>query len=142
MGSYRLSAESKYRILKLAFIIWVILWVNFMMRDLIKARRFSDYKNLIARSGIDAKRSYTFGDRFYEFLKFCDSKVPKGSSYALAGIPDGAIELRRASYYLYPDLESANPEYVFVYGVSGFNKKGYTKFQSLDPERYILKREK
>ena len=132
----------RYKILKIAFIIWLALWVFFTARELfLKNGHFYDYKELLSRS-LDGKRSYVTGDEFYKFLVFCNEKLPRGSIYEWVGIEEGDLAKRRAAYYLYPHLEKKDAEFILIYDKPGFGKDGYKPFAALDERRYLIKKEK
>jgi hypothetical protein len=58
----------------------------------------------------------------------------------MIGLEEGALEHRRAVYYLYPNREDAHPDFLLVYNVKGFSREGYGIFRILDSEKYILKK--
>lgn len=129
----------KYKILKTAFLAWVILWIFFTGRELFIKGCFIDYKELSHRP-LDGKRSYVTGDRFYEFLTFCNKTLPQGSGYGIIGIKEGSIDIRRAVYYLYPNLNQEDPGYILVYDEPAVRVNGYDLYRKLDDTRYILKK--
>jgi len=131
-----------YKILKIAFLIWLVLWANFILRDLFRKGDINDYKALLSRDSLEAKHSYVTGDVFYEFVKFCRDSLPPGSSYELIGMEKGSLTRRQAAYYLYPNLEEEGvSDFMLVYKASRPGPAGdYELFRSLDNERYILKR--
>jgi hypothetical protein len=130
---------AKHKLLKVAFLVWTVLWVWFVVRDLFLKDNFNSYRILLARS-LDGKHSYVTGDRLYELLKFASGKIPAGSSYNFAGLEQDSIENKRAIYYLYPLIEKEDPEYILVYDKPGFEKKGYVLMEKMDESRYILRR--
>jgi len=91
--------------------VWIVLWLNFTARDLYKRGDLADYKALIALSPGE-KHAYVYGRDFYEFLKFAKKTMPEDASYELTGIERGSLEWRRAVYYLYPSVQTENPDYV------------------------------
>jgi hypothetical protein len=111
----------KNKILTAILIAWVVIWISFTARELFAKGGLNDYRRLLSRS-LEGKRSYVTGDRFYEFLVFCNEHLPNGASYELAGIEEGSHDQRRAAYYLYPHMKKKDAEYL------------------LDAGRYILKR--
>ncbi len=131
---------NKTIITRAVFAIWIILWVNFILRDLFKKGYFYDYMALIKRD-TEGKRSYVYGDYLYPLLKFSKQKLPGGSTYRFIDDEKYSINYRRAVYYLHPLLQSDKPDYILVYN-STYRKKGYTIFAELDSNRYILKRTK
>lgn len=134
----------KYKILKYAFAIWVILWFFLTARELFIKDKINDYKILLSRS-LEGKRSYVTGDSFYEFLTFCKNSMPEGATYGLLILGEGfdrSIYKRRASYYLYPDMERDEPNFILVYDEPDVKMAGYRMFAKLKGNRYILKRTK
>jgi len=114
------------------FVIWITLWVNFTLRDLFKKGDLRDYSALVKKSG-DRKRAYVYGENFYDFLTFAKKHIPPGKSYRFEGPGDLSLMARRAVYYLYPMVESENPDYILVFndgkGRSGILKTGTGRFQ-------------
>lgn len=102
---------TKKTITVILVIIWAVAWCNFLMRDLFKKGRLRDYGILIKRNA-EEKRSYTYGDDFYGFLKHAKSAIPPGASFGFTGPKEYSLERRRAVYYLYPLLESPGPDYI------------------------------
>ena len=129
-------------ILKIAFLVWVILWGLFFVRGIVAKKVYRDYAILLSRP-LDGKRSFVTGDRFYEFLTFCKKNMPEGSTYILAIAKedfDWSIYKRRANYYLYPDTENDAGKFILVYDDTAAGRPGYGIFAKLDDKRYILKR--
>ncbi len=129
----------RYKFLKIVFIVWVVLWVWFVIRDLFLKDNINSYRVLITRS-LEGKHSYVTGDRLYEFLAFSTGKLPAGTSYNFVGFEPDSLENRRAVYYLYPLVQKKDPEYVLVYDRPGFEREGYILASKMDESRYILKR--
>ena len=123
----------------LIFAVWIIIWLNFFIRDLTKGKYLKEYKILLSRDNI-GKASYTYGDRLFEFLRFCNSTLPDGASYDLKGIEDLSLDYRRVIYYLYPHLNQAGAEYILVFDKPSYTKDGYVLFKELDTSRFVLKR--
>ena len=123
-----------------AFLIWFILWANFIARDLYKKGYFTDY-NILARSNSEEKHAYTYGRDFYELLKFAKNAIPENASYDFTGVKDFSVESRRGIYYMYPLLRNKNPDFLLVYDTRGFEKDGFRIYAELDDERFILKKE-
>lgn len=86
------------------------------------------------------KASYTYGDRLFEFLRFCNNALPDNASYDLAGVEDLSLDSRHAVYYLYPHLKEKDAQYILVFDKPGYAKDGYIPFRELDPSRFMLKR--
>jgi hypothetical protein len=101
----------KHNILKILFAIWVTLWIGFFARELFVKKNINDYKALLART-LEGKHAYVTGDKLYEFLIYCESKMPENSTYKIAGLEEGDLESRRAVYYLYPHLKSADADFI------------------------------
>lgn len=120
-------------------VLWVVLWANFIARDLFKKGDLKDYK-ILARSGEEKKRSYVYGRYFYELLSLAKNRMPPEAFYDFAGIDDLSLESRRGIYYLYPCLKSENPVYMLVYEKPNFKKDGYYLYDGLDDKRFMLKR--
>ena len=130
---------SHRHILLLLFIVWIVLWFNFLVRDMTKNKYFRDYGILLSTNAM-GKASYTYGDRLFEFLKFCAKELPDGASYNLSGVDESSVDFRRAIYYLYPHFKNDEALYVLVFDKPGYAPEGYKIFKELDPSRFILKR--
>ncbi len=120
-------------------IVWIVIWINFMARDLIKKGNLHDYRALIARDAT-GKKSYTYGDYLFEFLNFCKNALPKSADYNFIGIEEFSLRERRAVYYLYPHIKKEKASFVLVFNNPGFKRKGYVLYKKLDNFRFILKR--
>lgn len=133
----RFITETK--IFRILVIIWVVLWINFIARDLFRKRCLKDY---IALAGCNAeeKHAYTYGKGLYEFLKFVKNHVPEESRYELEGIEEFSLDSRRSMYYLYPLLKEKYPEYILVYGKKGYGKHDFERYRKLDEENCILRK--
>jgi hypothetical protein len=118
--------------------VWAVLWAVLGMREMFMKHNLEDYKILLQRP-LDGKRAYTTGDRFYEFIKFCNSNLPQDASYAWAGGDKESLSRRRATYYLYPHKEDERAQFLLVCDDAGAPKAGYDMFAELDKDRYILK---
>lgn len=129
----------KNMLFMILFAAWVALWAFFMARGVFLKGGLDDYRCLL-RQSVEGKRSYTAGARLYEFLVFCNGRLPAGASYELAGIEDQSHDQRRASYYLYPHVEKKGSDYKLVYGLADAAQDGCEVFARLDADRYILKR--
>ena len=70
-----------------------------------------DYKTLLTRT-LEGKHAYVTGDRLYEFLTYCKTQMPERSAYNIIGMDEGALESRRAVYYLYPNVSSTDPNFI------------------------------
>ena len=106
----------KTKILFAILTVWLILWANFIARDLYKRGYLEDYITL-ARSNTEEKHSFTYGRHFYEFIKFAKETMPKNTHYDFKGLNEFSISSRRAIYFLYPFLRKKNANYILVYDV-------------------------
>jgi len=120
---------------------WVIVWAIFLIRPVFKKDLMRDYSNL-SRLSTEGKRAYVTGLRLYEFIGVCNQSMPKPASYKIVGIEKDSLEHRRARYYLYPNIEKEEPEFILVYGTKDFERKGYKIFKILDLDRYVMRRVK
>ncbi|MBU1626487.1 hypothetical protein KKB18_03885, partial [bacterium] len=75
----------------------------------------NDFKNYAGKS-LDRKYAKALGfPDLYEFIKFCELKIPPTSIYALyTSLPTDP----KPSYYLYPRTGSSTPEYILVFKYS------------------------
>ena len=128
----------------LLFIIWLTLWINFIARDLFGRNHIYDYLILSGRDA-EGKRAYTYGEHFYEFLKFAKNIIPQGAGYKLVG-PEGSsdsapgLAYRRGVYYLYPLVVKENPGYILVYNIKGYTEDGFALYAGFNGESFILKK--
>ena len=130
------------RILKIGFVIWVILWPMFILRELFVKGYFYDYKALISRP-LEGKRAYVTGEDFYSFLMFCRRTLRPDAKFTWIGVKKDSIDKRRGEYYLYPRLEEPdNAEFVLVYNEPHAVRNGYAVFAEKDSNSYILKKER
>ncbi len=129
-------------LLKLALGVWVVLWVNFMIRDLTKGGGLKEYKVLLSRDAI-GKASYVYGDRLFEFIKFSKENLPATAAYDTAGtelsVRDSA-DSRRVVYYLYPHMKVSGAEYLLAFDMPGYTRPGYDIFKAMDDRRFILQK--
>ena len=101
----------KQTLIKTLFIVWVVLWIGFLARELFVKNNIRDYKTLLTRT-LEGKHAYVTGDRLYEFLTYCKTQMPERSAYNIIGMDEGALESRRAVYYLYPNVSSTDPNFI------------------------------
>lgn len=127
------------RILLILLVLWIGIRVHYVVRETFGKGQIRDYAALFSRD-LEGKRSYVTGDRLYEFIRFCSDNLPAGSSFRLEGIDKDSIDRVRTLYYLYPNTESAQPEYLLVYDSKDAPSIGYDLVAKLDRERYILRR--
>lgn len=121
--------------------LWIIIWAIFLIRPFFKKNLIRDYSNL-SKLSAEGKRAYVTGPKLYEFIRVCNQYIPKSSSYEIIGITKDSLEHRRARYYLYPNIEKEEPEFLLVYGTKNYEREGYKVFKILDLDRYILRKVK
>jgi hypothetical protein len=129
----------KKNILKILFLIWVIMWASFTVRELVGKGQLKEYKTL-AKLSLEGKYAHITGKELYELIALANNTLPEGSSYKLIGLEEGSIEKRRAAYYLYPAIEKEDAGYILIYNTPGFSAEGYDEFKKLDDSRSILKK--
>ena len=123
----------------IAIIAWIVIWVNFITRDLFVKGHFKEYKTLALQNS-RGKASFTYGKRLFDFLNFFKENLPQSAEYDFAGINELSLAGRRAIYYLYPHTKKRNAEYLLVFEKPGFERNGFKLFKKLDGSRFILKR--
>ena len=128
------------------FCAWIALWINFVARDLVKKGDWHDYLMLLGKNA-EYKRSYTYGDDFYAFLRFAKYLIPPEAKYEFVGLAnpfggDPILDYRRGVYYLYPLLESNDPDYVLVYKLPDYERKGFNLYAGFNEGSFILKKER
>jgi hypothetical protein len=131
-----------YRILKIAFAVWITLWAVFGVRELFVKGQVTEYRTLLPLS-LEGKHSHLTGDGFYELIMFADKKMPADATYKLIGVDEGSIEVRRSAYYLYPHVEKDDADFLIIFNKSGDAAyAGYDIFERLDNTRRVLKKRK
>jgi len=138
-----LEMALRYKPLKvfatLVLVVWIALWISFNIREVVAKGNLRDYKILAHRS-LEGKRSYVTGDRLYEFLVFCNNKLPEGATYRWTKTDKEDHNRRRTTYYLYPHLEVEDADFIFAFNEPFSVRPGYEIFSKLDDTRYILKK--
>ena len=130
----------KNKIFAVLFVMWVVLWLHFTIREIVKRGDIHDYKMLLSRS-LEGKRSYVTGDKLYEFLVFCNKNLPGRAEYEWVGLEEGSLSKRQAAYYMYPHLErKEDAPFILVYDAPNTARSGYDIFEKLDESRYVLKK--
>lgn len=129
----------KKNIFILIFIAWVVIWASFNIREIFVKNNINDYRILMSRT-LEGKKSYILGDRLYEFLTFCNDKLPVGAGYMWTKTDKEDLNRRRATYCLYPHIEREDADFILVYDNPGFTRSGYNMFAGMDGARYILVR--
>lgn len=120
--------------------VWAAVWVFFLLWPFLKNPSGLRVALEFLRSDAEGRRALVYGEEFYEFLRFCQQKLPAGSTFHLVGIDYAAVEKVRAFYVLYPCLVSENPDYLLVYKKPGYEHEGTHLFAALDSARFILKK--
>ena len=126
-------------IVRIILAVWIVIWAIFLVRPLFKKDLIRDYSNL-SRLSTEGRAAYVTGPRLYGFIKVFNQFMPKQASYRIVGIEKDSLEHRRARYYLYPNVEKEDPEFILVYGTKDFEQKDYKIFKMLDLDRYILRK--
>ncbi len=128
------------RVFRIIFLVWIVLWVYLIARELFIKKHVREYAILLSRD-YEGKHSFVTGDRLYELLQASRKSIPQESTYRLIGFEDGSLDKRRAAYYLYPRLEKEPADYIIVYGLPEYFEAGYGIISQLDEKRAILKKE-
>jgi len=131
----------KYKIFKSVLIIWVIIWAFLLIKEIFVKGDLRDYNALLHKS-LEGKKAYVTGDRLYEFLTFCNNNLPEGAKYTFLGLKKDSHDKRRATYYLYPHLETEDADFILVFNEQLPAKDAYEIFSRLDETRCILKKKK
>ena len=97
------------KIWKAVFTIWIVIWLLFIVRGFAKGE-FKRFKAL-CRADIEQKKEYILGKGFKAFIDDCIKTIPEAGTYKIVGELDGHSR-HRLIYYLYPRVESKNPDYV------------------------------
>ncbi len=130
------------KIFKIIVAAWVAIAIFFTARGLIKQKDKSTFRDYVAlaRADWEGKKSFVLGKDLYEFLRFCELKLPEGAGYEIVGIPKDSIDRPRLVYYLYPYIEIDDPDFILIYKKPDFFKKGMHLYASLNRESFILRR--
>lgn len=124
---------------RITLAIWVIIWILFLIRPYFKKNLLKEYSVLL-RSSTEEKRACVFGQRLYGFVKFCNASLPPSSSYEIIGLEEHPLDRRRMVYCLYPNAEKEPHEFLLVYGIKDYYRKGYSSYKSMASEQYILRK--
>ncbi len=126
-------------VVRLILAAWVIIWAIFLIRPYFKKDLLDRYSSLIKLS-TEAKRAFVTGEDLYAFIKFCKESIKERATYQVEGLEKDSIEHRRFGYYMYPDIEAKNPEYIFIYKTKHLPQDGYKVFSRMNSETYILRK--
>jgi len=129
---------NKLLIMRVVFVVWIVLCINFIARELFKKGYIKDYITLLSRDE-DGRRSYVYGDDFYGLLKYFKDNAKPGTTFRISGIKELSVDDRRAVYFLYPFLKSSEPDYILVFNEDVKDDR-YEMSSKLDDKRYILKK--
>lgn len=125
---------------RIIFIIWILLWINYLARDLFKHGYFKEYIAL-AKSNAEGKYEIAYGRDLYQFIRFVREHTRDSADYELIGLDPLSLDARIATYSFYPRLpNNADTEYILVFNTLHYEKKGYAEYRRLDENKYILKR--
>ena len=130
---------NKQRILKLAFAVWIVLWVFFLARE----DKDGQYRSLAYNytHGYADKVRYLMGADLYDFLVFVAGNMPEDATYELAGFEKFSIDEVRARYFLWPLKSSAGgADFRVVYGGGEPPGPGYAEYKK-GPGGRLLKKE-
>ena len=94
---------------QVVFAVWVFFWVFFLVRGFVKGE-FKKFKRLVFSSYAE-KRAYILGEELDVFLGVCKDQIPESATYKITGGLDEHNKFRMV-YYLYPRVESDDPQYV------------------------------
>lgn len=133
------AAHMKKLFLRVILAAWIIIWVLFLIRPYFKKDILKDYAALFTLSA-EGKRAYCLGHDLHRLISFCKGSIAGTFTYRVVGLEKDSIEHRRIRYYLYPNMESADPDFILVYKVKDFSADKYNMFKALDSETYILKK--
>ena len=133
-----LNKKTKPILLYGLIVFWIILWANFIGRDLIKRKQLKDYM-ILAGSNAEEKYAYTYGKRFFELLELSKKHIPEGEKFKFSGIEKFSLASRRGIYYMYPSIESKVANYILV-DEGKQNFPGFSLFKKIDNKRFILKK--
>ncbi len=130
-------------------IICLIFWVALDFRILIDLARTAilDAQTFYGKS-LDEKRALITHGGYFSFLKFAESKLPKGTSFNILHPPHYYYSREKAYYYLYPTHIADEANYLIVYDpekildkeANDYLEKGYKLFARHKEGEYILKK--
>lgn len=129
----------KKTVVRAALAVWIVLWAIFLIRPLFVKNLLKEY-SILLRLSSEGKRAYVAGPKLYELIKFSRPFLKPNTTYRLVGVDELSLEHRRVRYYLYPNIEDKNADFILVYDIKDFKETGYRIFKILDTDRYILKK--
>lgn len=98
----------KNKVWRYIFALWIFFWILFLIRGFVKGE-FRKFRTLSFLT-VEQKKAYILGEDLYNFIKRCETEIPKTATYRIAGDLDEHNTLRMV-YYLYPRIRSDNPDY-------------------------------
>lgn len=102
------------------------------------AEDLANYRQVKSLS-LEQKHAYIIGKELYDFLLFCETKLPPRQKVSLIANFKG-YSYYKFRYYLYPHRISADADYIIVYNNKSFYKEGYSTFAQFDETSRILRR--
>ncbi len=139
-GDHPLLLNTKLpRPLRIILSLWIPVWAFYWIWPVVKRPDRLTRNLALISTDSDGRRAIAFGENFHRFLRFCDEKLPPQSSFRLVGVDKSSIDRARALYFLYPRLASTEPEYILVYGDSGYLQPNSELFATLSSSQFILK---
>lgn len=139
MGSKNMAWFDKNKIFKIIFIVWIILWVFFLIRE-DKDGQYKSLKYLYTHDNTDRTR-YVIGGKLYDLLVFCRYHMHAGSTFELTGFKKFSIYEVRARYFMWPLKSVAeNGDYLISYGGKAPQVPGFTGYKKFENTGYLLKR--
>jgi len=128
-------AEVFKKTLIVVFALWLILDLRIVFDHL--RNGYLDWMQFAGKD-LDGKRAAaTLGD-YYEFLEFCNEKLPPRSKIEFSSHSPYLFE--KGQYYLYSHLRSDDPDYLLVYAEAVKESASWEVFARFDESSYILKR--
>lgn len=129
----------KKLLIRILLVAWIATWLLFLARPYFKEGLLSEYFTLMKLSP-EEKKAFILGPELHRFINYCKEYLRSPFTYKIIGLEGDSIDCRRTRYYLYPNIENKNPDFILVYKKSGFSEKGYELFKSIDAEQYILRK--
>lgn len=124
-------------VLKIIAVVWIVLWVVFIARELFVKGGAREYAALLGRP-LEGKHAYVTGDELYGFIDFCRTAIPESATFAVEGLEKDSHDKRRFTYYLYPRMERPDADFICVYRLPERPRDGYRVAGTLAGKGYIL----
>jgi hypothetical protein len=127
------------KVVILVFVIWVVLWGFFLVRE-DKDGQYAQLKRLYQADSM-SKARVICGDELYAFVTYCSENIPKEATYGISGFDQFAIDEVRLKYYLWPrEYVDDNAEYLLYYKQNKPFIKGYSKNEIPGVDGYVFKK--